>query len=57
MLKPDADGNEITAQIHARFEDVKKAGRVMLYLNTPSDRYGVDFMEKVLAEARKYQKL
>lgn len=57
MLKPDAADDEIKAQMHARFEDVKKAGRVMLYLNAPSDQYGVDFMIKVLAEARKYQKL
>jgi uroporphyrinogen-III decarboxylase len=57
MLKPDADGKEITAQILARFQDVKKAGSVILYLNTPSSQYGVDFMKRVLSEARKYQKL
>jgi hypothetical protein len=57
MLKPDADRKEITAQMLARFQDVKKAGRVILYLNTPSSQYGVDFMKMVLSEARKYQKL
>jgi hypothetical protein len=53
----EPEDKDLKNKVKARFEDARAAGGVSLYFAVPNSSYSVDFMRKVLDEARKYQLL